>query len=117
MPLIQIPKRQFFIVPEPDELEEEEHDFFQDWMEMQKESIDATDQDASDFGSDPYPYYRKVDHHGLSARLTRHTVSSDIASLMSSLTSFMRSTGASETNRSKISRRQEKKRTRFHPQS
>jgi hypothetical protein len=117
MPLIQIPKRQFFIAPEPDELEDEEHEFFQDWMEMQKENIEATDQDAADFGSDPYPYYRKVYHRRLSSRLTIYTISLDITFRVSCLTSFMRSTGASETNRSKISRCQEKKRTRFNPQS
>ena len=73
MPLFQIPKRQYFIVPEPDEIDEEEHEFFQDWIEIQKEDIDASEQEAGDFGSDPYPYYRKVGHYRLSARLSIFT--------------------------------------------
>ena len=65
--------RQYLIVPEPDEIDEEEHEFFQDWIEIQKEDIDASEQEAGDFGSDPYPYYRKVGHYRLSARLTIFT--------------------------------------------
>lgn len=70
MPLIQIPKRQYLIVPEPDEIEEGDHEFFQDWHEIQRELIESTDQSAAEFGSDPYPSYRKVDRHRLSAQLT-----------------------------------------------
>lgn len=60
MPFFQVPKRQFYIIPEADEIDERQHSFFQDYIELQKEDIDACDQDSSDFGSDPYPYYRKV---------------------------------------------------------